>query len=198
MPERTFTDPDTWFAGLPGVVIAAGGLITDPAGQVLLVKPNYRERWALPGGICELGEPPQTGCGRELAEELGLDIPVGRLLATDWSQPYGTDARAIMHFVFDGGQLADGSGIVHPGGRARRLSFHLGGRPACLPARLRAGQGYRGDPRAGVGPEHLPAARRDLTASRAGRGPGQRTGLASKSWTLTARLVRLAPSTSAS
>ena len=112
MAEVTFTDPDTWFAGLPGVVIAAGGLITDPAGRVLLVKPNYRERWALPGGICELGEAPHVGCGRELTEELGLDIPVGRLLATDWSQSYGADARAIMHFVFDGGQLDDGSGIV--------------------------------------------------------------------------------------
>jgi len=112
MAEATFTDPDTWYAGLPGVVVAAGALITDPTGRVLLVKPNYRDRWALPGGICELGEPPQTGCGRELAEELGMDIPVGRLLATDWSQPYGTEARAIMHFVFDGGQLDDGSGIV--------------------------------------------------------------------------------------
>jgi ADP-ribose pyrophosphatase YjhB (NUDIX family) len=105
-------DPDTWFASLPGVVIAAGGLITDPGGRVLLVKPNYRDLWSLPGGICEHGEPPQVGCGRELAEELGLDIPVGRLLATDWSQPYGVDARPIMHFVFDGGQLDNGSGIV--------------------------------------------------------------------------------------
>jgi 8-oxo-dGTP diphosphatase len=112
MPEVTFTDPDTWYASLPGVVVAAGALITDPGGRVLLVKPNYRELWALPGGICERGEPPQEGCGRELAEELGLEIPVGRLLATDWSQPYGTDARPIMHFVFDGGQLADGAGIV--------------------------------------------------------------------------------------
>lgn len=112
MPEATFTDPDTWYASLPGVVIAAGALITDPADRILLVKPNYRELWALPGGICEHGEPPQTGCGRELAEELGFDIPVGRLLVTDWSQPYGTDARPIMHFVFDGGQLQDGSGIV--------------------------------------------------------------------------------------
>jgi 8-oxo-dGTP diphosphatase len=112
MPEVTFTDPDTWFAGLPGVVIAAGALITDPADRVLLVKPNYRDLWALPGGVCEYGEPPQVGCGRELAEELGLEIEVGRLLATDWSQPYGVAARPIMHFVFDGGQLDDGAGIV--------------------------------------------------------------------------------------
>jgi len=112
MPEVTFTDPDTWFAGLPGVVVTAGALITDPAGRVLLVKPNYRELWALPGGICEHGEPPHAGCRRELAEELGLDIPAGRLLAIDWSQPYGQAARPIMHFVFDGGQMDDGAEIV--------------------------------------------------------------------------------------
>src|SRR5690348_2632759 len=105
-------DPDAWFTSLPGVVVAAGGLITDPGGKVLLVKPNYRDLWSLPGGICEHGEPPHVGCARELAEELGLDIPAGRLLVTDWSQPFGATARPIMHFVFDGGQLNDGSGIV--------------------------------------------------------------------------------------
>jgi len=112
MSEVTFTDPGTWYASLPGVVVAASALITDPAGRVLLVKPNYRDHWALPGGICEHGEPPQAGCAREVAEELGLDLPVGRLLAADWSQPYGADARPIMHFVFDGGLLDDGAGIV--------------------------------------------------------------------------------------
>jgi 8-oxo-dGTP diphosphatase len=112
VPEVTFTDPQTWYANLPCVVVAAGGLITEPSGRVLLVKPNYRELWALPGGICEQGEPPHLGCRRELAEELGLDITVGRLLAVDWSQPYGEQANPIMHFVFDGGQLADGAGIA--------------------------------------------------------------------------------------
>jgi ADP-ribose pyrophosphatase YjhB (NUDIX family) len=107
-----FTDPETWYASLPCVVVAAGGLITEPSGRVLLVKPNYRKLWALPGGICEQGEPPHQGCRRELAEELGLDIPVGRLLAVDWSLPRGVAANPIMHFVFDGGQLADGDGIV--------------------------------------------------------------------------------------
>ena len=38
--------------------------------------------------------------------------PVGRLLATDWSQPYGLQARPIMHFVFDCGSLDDGADIV--------------------------------------------------------------------------------------
>jgi 8-oxo-dGTP diphosphatase len=112
MTDGNFIDPDTWFAQLPGVVVAAGALITDPAGRVLLVKPNYRDHWTLPGGVCEHGEPPHAGCAREVAEEIGLSLPVGALLAVDWSQPYGLEARPIMHFVFDGGTLDDGTGIV--------------------------------------------------------------------------------------
>jgi 8-oxo-dGTP diphosphatase len=112
MTAGNFIDHDTWFAQLPGVVVAAGALITDPAGRILLVKPNYRDHWTLPGGICEHGEPPHAGCAREVAEELGLDLAVSTLLAVDWSQPYGTQARPIMHFVFDGGTIGSGAGIV--------------------------------------------------------------------------------------
>jgi len=112
MPEAAFTDPDVWFAGLPGVVVAAAALITDQRDRVLLVKPNYRDWWTLPGGICEHGEPPHVGCAREVAEEIGLALPVGPLLAADWAQPFGAAARPIMHFVFDGGLLADDAPIV--------------------------------------------------------------------------------------
>jgi len=112
MTGVTFSDPDTWYAGLPGVIVAAGAVITDERGRVLLVKPNYRDLWSVPGGICEFGEPPQAGCGRELTEELGLAIGVGRLLVTDWGQPHGMRARPMMHFIFDGGRLTDPAGIV--------------------------------------------------------------------------------------
>jgi 8-oxo-dGTP diphosphatase len=112
MTSRQFTDHDNWFAQLPGVVVAAGALITDRAGRVLIVKPNYRDHWTLPGGVCEHGEPPHIGAFREVAEEVGLVLPVGSLLAVDWSQPYGADARPIMHFVFDGGTAPDGTRIV--------------------------------------------------------------------------------------
>jgi len=111
-PGPNFIDHDTWFAQLPGVVLAAGALITNPAGLVLLVKPNYRDHWSLPGGICEFGEAPHVGCAREVAEEIGLPLPIGALLAVDWLRPYPEPARPVMHFVFDGGTLADGSGIV--------------------------------------------------------------------------------------
>ena len=87
-------------------------MITDPAGRVLLVKPNYRDRWSLPGGICEFGEPPHLGCRREVAEEVGIDRAAGRLLVIDWFQPYGEQARPMMHLLFDGGQVEHGHRIV--------------------------------------------------------------------------------------
>ena len=112
MSAGDFLDHDEWFAQLPGVVVAAGALITDPADRVLLVKPNYRDYWTLPGGICEHGEPPHVGCAREIAEELGLELRVGALLAIDWARPYRQEARPVLHFLFDGGALEDGAGIV--------------------------------------------------------------------------------------
>jgi 8-oxo-dGTP diphosphatase len=112
MTSRQLTDHDNWFAQQPGVVVAAGALITDPAGRVLIVKPNYRDHWTLPGGICEQGEPPHAGCAREVTEEVGLVLPAGALLAVDWSQPYGAQERPIMHFVFDGGTVSEGTRIV--------------------------------------------------------------------------------------
>jgi 8-oxo-dGTP diphosphatase len=111
-PGPNFIDHDIWFAQLPGVVLAAGALITDPSGLILLVKPNYRDHWTLPGGICEYDEAPHVGCAREVAEEIGLPLPVGALLAIDWLRPYPEPARPVMHFVFDGGTLADGSQIA--------------------------------------------------------------------------------------
>jgi 8-oxo-dGTP diphosphatase len=96
-----------WFAGLPTMFGSAAALFTDPAGRVLLVKPNYREHWSLPGGILEHGEPPHVGCRREVAEEIGIDIAPGRLLAIDWTPPEGVRPRAIVAFIFDGGVLEE-------------------------------------------------------------------------------------------
>ena len=89
MPPVTFTDADTqaWYAGLATMYGAAAALITDPSGGVLLVKPNYRDHWSLPGGVLEHGEPPHRGCAREVAEEVGLQITVGPLLVVDWAAP---------------------------------------------------------------------------------------------------------------
>jgi 8-oxo-dGTP diphosphatase len=108
----TFTDEATWYASLATVYGTAAALITSPSGEVLLVKPNYRELWSLPGGILEDGEPPHAGCAREVREELGLSVPVGPLLAVDWIAAEGLRPKPLIAFVFDGGVLADPSAIV--------------------------------------------------------------------------------------
>jgi ADP-ribose pyrophosphatase YjhB (NUDIX family) len=96
------------------VVLAAAGLIRDGADRLLVVKPNYRDHWTLPGGICEFGEAPEVGCARELSEELGLSLPIGRMLAVDWQRPlemYGPRARPAVFFIFDCGLLPSLSAV---------------------------------------------------------------------------------------
>ncbi|MFI7359798.1 NUDIX domain-containing protein [Streptomyces avidinii] len=101
----TTDDYATYIASLPRVLAGAAALYRDAEGRVLLVEPNYREGWALPGGTIESdrGESPRTAARRESAEEIGLDLPLGRLLAVDWV--LGTDRPPLVAYVYDGGVL---------------------------------------------------------------------------------------------
>ena len=140
-----------WYARLPTMFGSAAALFTDPAGRVLLVKPNYREHWSLPGGILEHGEPPHVGCRREVAEEVGLDIAPGRLLAIDWAPPDGVRPRPIVNFIFDGGVLPERAPIrlqedelddyrfVEPGELAGYLPAFLATRVSAALASLATG-----------------------------------------------------------
>ncbi len=103
---------EAWYASLPTVYISAGAYITDAAGRVLLVKPNYRPHWGFPGGIVEAGEAPHEGCAREVLEETGLDLPIGRLLVVDWVPADAGRPRPSVYFLFDGGQVDDGTPIT--------------------------------------------------------------------------------------
>ncbi|WP_225835706.1 NUDIX hydrolase [Streptomyces sp. NK08204] len=96
-----------YIAGLPRVLAGAAALFRDAEGRVLLVEPNYREGWALPGGTIESddGETPRQGARRETLEEIGLDRELGRLLAVDWV--HGTGRPPLVAYVYDGGVLTD-------------------------------------------------------------------------------------------
>jgi 8-oxo-dGTP diphosphatase len=84
---------------------AAGVLFRDAAGRVLLVKPSYKDGWDIPGGYVEPGESPMQAARREVAEELGVDVEVGRLLVVDWA-PHPNEGDKLL-FIFDGGRLGD-------------------------------------------------------------------------------------------
>ncbi|MBV2366370.1 NUDIX domain-containing protein [Streptomonospora nanhaiensis] len=104
--------PEQWFASLPTAYLAAFGLITDESGRVLLVDPNYREHWTLPGGVVEEGEAPHLACEREVAEETGLTRTAGDLLALQWSAPREPRPKPFVSFVFDCGQVDSGVEIT--------------------------------------------------------------------------------------
>ncbi|MFF1832824.1 NUDIX domain-containing protein [Streptomyces sp. NPDC058231] len=101
----TTTDYATYIAGLPRVLAAAATVFLDEEGRVLLVEPNYRDGWALPGGTIESdeGETPRQAARRETAEEIGLDLEPGRLLAIDWAR--SPQRPPIAAYLYDGGIL---------------------------------------------------------------------------------------------
>ncbi len=74
--------------------------------RVLLCQLTYKQDWDLPGGVVEVGESPQVAVAREVEEELGLTIPAGRLLLTDWLPPWSGWDDALC-LVFDGGVHED-------------------------------------------------------------------------------------------
>jgi ADP-ribose pyrophosphatase YjhB (NUDIX family) len=85
------------------MLVAAGALFADADGRIMLVRPSYQDSWEIPGGMLEAGETPSAACSREIAEELGLSIRVGRLLVADWA-PHPVQGTKLL-FVFDGGHL---------------------------------------------------------------------------------------------
>ncbi|WP_202878516.1 NUDIX domain-containing protein [Kribbella jejuensis] len=91
-------------ARMPRKTAAGGALIRDPAGRILFLEPTYKPTLDIPGGIVEYDESPYDACRREVQEEIGLDLPIGRLLVVDWVPAQGPWSDALA-FIFDGGVL---------------------------------------------------------------------------------------------
>ncbi|MFF5701073.1 NUDIX domain-containing protein [Streptomyces sp. NPDC012794] len=105
MPDRPTPEAvRAYYAARPAPLVAATGIVLDPRGRVLVLTPSYKEGLELPGGSVEDTETPEEGLARELAEELGLSVPVGRLLAVD-SCPPGALGRSIVVHVYLVGPL---------------------------------------------------------------------------------------------
>ncbi len=101
-------------------------LIRDTSSEprVLMCQLTYKADWDLPGGVVEVGESPQLAVSREVEEELGLTIPAGNLMLTDWLPPWGGWDDAVC-LVFDGGRHEPGltDRIVRQTREIRSASF---------------------------------------------------------------------------
>lgn len=94
-----------YYDTLPKKRMGAGILFFNEKDEILFVYPNYKPHWEIPGGNVELDESPKQCATRELKEELGLDIPLGRLLCVGYG-PREAEKSERLHFIFDGGILS--------------------------------------------------------------------------------------------
>lgn len=98
--------PPTATLTSPRHIVAVTGLVRDSAGRVVLVR-NDRG-WEMPGGQVELGEDPVTALQREVTEEAGCEIKVGRLFGL-----YSNISMGLVILAFDcsyvGGDVRGGA-----------------------------------------------------------------------------------------
>ena len=94
----------------PSYTLGAQARITRADGRILLVKPAYRWRWGMPGGLLGARETPDDAVLRETLEETGLAIELSGeplvLVETDMQR---------INFIYDAvpAQNADPD-AVHP------------------------------------------------------------------------------------
>ncbi|WP_062104337.1 NUDIX hydrolase [Bacillus niameyensis] len=64
---------------MPTHIVAAGGIVVDDQGNILLVK-TIHGGWVYPGGQVEVGENVIDAVCREIKEESGIDVAVTQLI----------------------------------------------------------------------------------------------------------------------
>lgn len=90
---------------IPRIPASAGAMIFDAERRLLILKPNYKKGWTVPGGQIEEGESPWDACRREVREECGLEVVKGRLACVDFLRPR-KHRPGGARFLFDCGAFA--------------------------------------------------------------------------------------------
>jgi 8-oxo-dGTP pyrophosphatase MutT (NUDIX family) len=72
--EYSAEERKVWRASQPQKMIVVKAIITSDKGNILLVKPDYKQTWQFLGGTVENGESLEAAAVRETQEELGLTL----------------------------------------------------------------------------------------------------------------------------
>ena len=61
---------------MPIMLMAAGVIVQNEAGEILLQKRSDSNKWGIPGGMLDYGESAEEAAIREVHEETGVDAAI--------------------------------------------------------------------------------------------------------------------------
>ena len=100
---KKFTDKE-YAARLPKKQVGTAVLFFNGQGELLIVKPDYREGWLVPGGATDENESPLHCAVRETKEEIGLEVSGLQLVGVYYGPKKGVYTDSLK-FIFLGGVL---------------------------------------------------------------------------------------------
>ena len=102
---KKFTDEE-YAAILPKKQVGSAVLFFNTKGELLILKPDYKDGWLVPGGAADENESPLHCAIRETTEEIGLDIPELQLVGIYYGPKKGVFTDSLK-FIFSGGTLSE-------------------------------------------------------------------------------------------
>lgn len=109
----------------PGRVEVAVGAVALRGKEILLVRRGRGTavgEWSLPGGRVQFGEGLKDALAREVREETGIEVRVGRFLG--WAERIGTDPAPYHYVILDFvAEPLDPEAPVRPGDDAAQADW---------------------------------------------------------------------------
>lgn len=102
---KRFTDEE-YAKILPKKQVGTAVLLFNTKGEILIVKPDYKDEWLIPGGATDNNESPLHCAIRETKEEIGFDISELQLAGVYYRSQTGVFADSLK-FIFSGGVLTE-------------------------------------------------------------------------------------------
>ena len=93
-----------YYKTLPKKRMGVGALIFNEKEELLILKPNYKEHWSIPGGTIDENESPRQCCLREIKEEIGLELLEIIFICVDYNSA-DEEKTESLQFIFYGGVL---------------------------------------------------------------------------------------------
>ncbi|HZQ77308.1 MAG TPA: NUDIX domain-containing protein [Acidimicrobiia bacterium] len=110
---------------MPSKVEVAVGAVIRRGDEILLVRRGRGTavgQWAIPGGRVEFGEALKAAVAREVQEETGLDVTVGRFLG--WAERMGDDPAPYHYVILDfAAEPVDAQACARPGDDADEVAW---------------------------------------------------------------------------